>query len=497
MCGKFLSGLLLATAFCGAAMAGEPLKVSKFYSLYYKAATPVNTLLASPAWKNIDPSSGYSTYYGRYWDNGWTNNNQFNGHLYDVTTLAGTGKIHLRGRFYGAMPIVVFFQDKALTIFVANGVKKGTIEDGAMYDFYENVPAGAAYAYVQQSRTGHDSPFMEMVVESDTLEIKKKVVLVGDSLTQMAGYAEELMNLVKQIAPEYDVWNFGIGGEKTNEICSRMGAFQMSLTPADTYLSTDAPTGRKYFTLPADIIPVCIGASSISNSWNDAKLALLLQTAIISDCDPGFVWIDGIKCQLTLSGGLYYLQRVIADTKVHKVFFNTQMIPVNSINITPDDIVVINIGQNGGWVDTNDLVAQYQRTIDHLGTKKYIVISTHYAQNSDITKVNYVDNRTVQENALKKAFGAKYINMREYFCTQALYDALETGYWSNGAYPTGVVDEVHPTATDTAYMKAGLYAPMWRTNPNNPADIIHLSRRTYAIYYQKVFKSINELGYLR
>ncbi len=461
----------------------------------YKAAIPVKTLLNSAAWKHINPTSGYTTNWGMYWDgSAFQVYDVFNANIYDVNHLAGKEAIHVRGNFYGNMPIVVFFLDQSLTAFVANGEKHGTITP-SYYDFYENVPAGCNYVLIQQSRTGHDAPFMEMVEVSIDIEKKKKVILIGDSETQMAQYAEELMNEVKQVAPEFDIYNYGIGGEKTNEICSRVGAFQMFLQPENSYLSTDSQTGQKYFTLPSNTATVDIGANAIANSWNADKLLLLRQQTPILDCQLKNVFIDGIECLLTWTGSTYLLNRIIAGSATHKVFYNTQMIPISSPICSNDDIVIINIGQNGGWSDTDDLVNQYKRVVDCLGTSKYIIISTHYAQNSDPERVDYTTNRTAQENALKKAFGAKYINMRSYLCSTALYDALASGYWNNGTYPTDIAGETHPTATDTTYMMAGMYAPMWWVNPNNPADIIHISRRTYYVYYRHIFNTMKALGY--
>lgn len=463
----------------------------------YKAAPPVNTLLGKASWEYIDSTSGYSISWGQYWDgthfvDGGVN--YFNSQLYAVDTLDGVGAIHVKGWFYGVMPIVVFFQDQSLTLHVANGIKNGT-NVATYYDFYEDVPAGANYAVVQQSRTGHVSPFMEMAEETTTIEEKKKVILVGDSETQMAYYADELMGHIKELDPSYDIYNYGVGGEKTNEIASRVGAFQMFLEPENSFLSTDSQTGRKYFTLPSTTSTVDIGANAITNSWNGQKLNLLRQDTPILDCQPNKMFINGIECLLTWTGSTYTLNRVTAGASSYKVFYGTQMTPVNSVIANENDIAIINIGQNGGWTNTADLVAQYKRVVESLGTKKYIVISTHYAQNGDSGAVDFVDNRSIQEAALKKEFGAKFINMREYLCSTALYDALETTYWNNDSYPTDTVGETHPTATDTSYMTQGLYAPMWWVNPNNSADIIHISRRTYAIYYKHIFKIMKSLKY--
>lgn len=474
--------------------------VAKTPTVFTKIDTILNAIVPlkfnTAEWDTISPASGYSVYYGKYWNgSGFTNHNDFSGLVYPV--IAGN-KIRIRGNiFSGNNPIAVFFADENLGTHISDGVNKGSVTQ-AYYDFEETVPVGASFVLVQQSRIlNSPQPFTEMVVEA-TSEIKsKKVIIIGDSFSQMAGYAgRELMILIKSIAPEYDIFNFGIGGEKTNEILARIGAFQMFVTPDNAYLSTDAQTGRKYFALPADTSTVNMGANSISNSWNTDKLNLLVQETITADCFPKYMIIDGIQCLLTLVGGMYYLNRVEAGIEEHKIYSGTQMIVSNMVNITPDDIVLLNVGANGGYTDNNDFMEQYKRLVDHLGTKKYIALNCHYAQIADPTALNSVTNSIIRETALRKAFGARYVNMREYFCTNALKDALDSGFWNTGTYPTDIEGEVHPTATDLTYMTNGMFAPMFWCNPNNPVDIIHMSRRTYMIYYKHIFNKIKALKYL-
>lgn len=486
--------------------ASDPGTVSYSFK-HYRSVAPLKCV--SGAWNSIDPVSGYSLNYGRYWDGtNWFANQYFSGLVYAVIP----GKtIKIRGNFYGNnMPIVAFFSNETLTTHVANGNMKG----GAIpkpYFFEETVPAGASFVLVQQFRAmGTNQPFTEMVVESPDEEIKQKILLTGNSFVGMAGFAEELMTPVKQTAPQYDIYNYGIGGEKTNEILARSGASQIFVTPKESYLSVDGTTGQRYFILPATTATVEIGSDSLSNSWNSDKLALLKQTTATTDCAPDIVFIDGIECLLTRTDGpngpdgqptnVYHLNRVTAGSAIHKVFTGTQLIPKSSIAINDKDIVIINIDANGGWTDVDDLVAQNQRLIDSFGTNRYIVLSSHYAQNYDSSLTSYVANRILQETALRKAFGSRYINTREYFITHAVNDALDSGYWNTGNYPTDVPGEVHPNSTDIVKMNNGEFAPMFLPNPNNTGpggDIIHLSRRSYLIYYKYIFNKIKALNYLK
>lgn len=449
------------------------------------------------AWDTINPVSGYSSHYGKYWNgNSYVNNDSFQFLLYAVT--AGQN-IHVRGNSdTGNNPIVVFFNSQNIEVgnFVANSTI-AVINGIKFYDAKQVVPLGATHAIVQQRRLLKlNPPFAQLVKITDEEQVDNKIVLIGDSFSQMAGHAEELMSLIKLLHPEYDIFNFGIGGEKTNEILSRVGAFQMYLTPSDTFTILDADTGSRYFTLPYTTATVEIGANSIANSWNSEKLNLLAQTTPTTDCEPQTVLIDGVECLLTKVSASYFLNRTVASDSTKKVFVGAEMICYNIPKLNKDDIAIVNTHQNGGWTDVTDLVAQVQRLVDSLGTKKYIVLSSHYAQNDDTISLTSVTQRIVQETALRKAFGAKYINMREYFTTRAVIDALATPWWNNDSYPTDTLGETHPDATDVSYMSTGRFAPMFWPNPNNNSDVIHLSRRSYAIYYGYIFKRIIALKYL-
>jgi hypothetical protein len=463
----------------------------------YSSVAPLKVL--SCAWDSISVSSGYSAFYGKYWNgSAFVNNNDFCQLVYAVTVGS---TINVKGNCdTGNNPIIVFFNSSNINVgdFVANSTIP-VINGVKFYDAKAVVPTGATHAIVQQRRLLKlEQPFAELVKVADTIEVKKKVVLIGDSFSQMAGYAgEELMSLIKPLYPEYDIFNYGIGGEKTNEILSRVGAFQMYLTPDVAFTLVDSDTGSRYFTLPSTTATVEIGANSISNSWNTDKLNLLAQTTPTKDCEPKTVIIDGVECLLTKVSSSYFLNRTVAGASTRKIFVGAEMIVYNIPKLNENDIAIVNTHQNGGWTDTVDLVAQVQRLVDSLGTKKYIVLSSHYAQTATPANLDSVTNRILQEDALRKAFGAKYVNMRAFFTTRAVIDALATTWWNMNSYPTDTVGETHPNATDISYMSTGRFAPMFWCNPNNGADIIHLSRRSYLIYYKYIFNKMIVLKYFK
>jgi hypothetical protein len=131
------------------------------------------------------------------------------------------------------------------------------------------------------------------------------------------------------------------------------------------------------------------------------------------------------------------------------------------------------------------LIEQVKQTVRNLGTSKVIVLSSHYAVASGDTH-DATANRTIQESGLLKEFGSKYINMREYFSTRAIYDGVANNWF----------DASRPTSTDLEYMKLGMYPPCFWVVPDSRHDIIHLSRASYNVLYKYIFDRMVALHYL-
>ena len=484
---SFVSGLTMTGSYAAGGVVGQIIPRA---SSHLVPVIPVN--FHTNSYNTIIPESGYSQYYGGYWNesNAFVNSNPFMQLVYEVTP---GDRIRIRGNSRWIMPLVLFFSDSNLTDKVADGTHLGTI-NLTYYDFEETVPFEANYVAVQQYRAIEcKQPFLEIVKNvSDKVYKPKKLVLWGDSFTGMQGYADELMKRVKVVAPEYDIFNCGIGGEKTLEILARQSATAMFISPINELLSTDVNTGKKYITLPRGTDKVQIGtmnASGILSGWDNAThLRLLLQNTVSTDCEVNPVFIDGIKCELTYDiygTKNYYLNRVEASASSKKIYVGENVMP-NSATLVDGDINIINIGANGGFTSNKILIDQYKSMVGKLKNNKYIILSNHYSQNTDPSAANFIDDVKARELILRKAFGSKYINMREYFCTKAVYDGIEMGVFNGSIYPTN---------TDIRYMSQGLYAPCYWPNPNNGSDIIHMSRATYKVYNTYIFKRMIDLGY--
>ncbi len=279
--------------------------------------------------------------------------------------------------------------------------------------------------------------------------IKKTIVCNGDSLT-VASYPSKLQTLLG--STNYTVVNRGVGGENSLSIAARQGGIPM-------YISNVA--------IPADTTPVVLGnlaSSGIKSLFDNTDVKPLLQggSTHVNNC-----YVCGIECILKWTGasyndanGTYTLERVTAGaartTTAKEIVYTSTMRQYRDAHCH-----VIFIGQNGGWSSTPaTLVAQVQKMIDFLKYKNYIVIATHGT--STTTEV---------DTAMRTAFGAAFINLREYTSKYGIYDAGLT-----------------PTQADLDAMAVG------NCPPQLLADSIHFTDTGYQLLANQVYLKMIELG---
>lgn len=95
------------------------------------------------------------------------------------------------------------------------------------------------------------------------------------------------------------------------------------------------------------------------------------------------------------------------------------------------DILILEMGSNGGWNNYEDLISQYKGMISYSGCKEYIIIGDtddplnsadpHAARQAANYEENGIGaNETTWETALRGAFGNHFINMRVYLLENGL-----------------------------------------------------------------------------
>jgi lysophospholipase L1-like esterase len=280
------------------------------------------------------------------------------------------------------------------------------------------------------------------------------IICWGDSLTAGAHgngttYPKVLEALIaKNVYPNIQVTNCGIGGENTNTIIGRAGSVPYIISTS--------------FTIPSDTTQVKIKFASS----NGSSVAPLRQ----GDCGVNPVIINGISGQIKIeqesstSKEFSYFFSRSSPGKVVDVEVGTEIITSGSL-LYNNYIPVIFIGQNGGWNGIDDLISQ-QNSIVNSQKKiqdKYLILGLSSGD---------AIGRTDLEKAMLSYYGDKYINLRKYLSSDGIVDA-----------------GLKPTDQDIEAMKIG------SVPPSLLSDSVHLNSSGYSLVGKLVFERMVKLGY--
>lgn len=307
----------------------------------------------------------------------------------------------------------------------------------------------------------------ESVDKLDELSTKNYIVCWGDSLTAQGGWTTRLQNL-----SGLTVYNAGIGGENVRTIMARQGADIMIVDS---------------LTIPADALPVQIAKYSDGGipTQFGYKVTPLLQGG--TGCvNP--VKIGDIEGTLTWTGSSY------SDTTGAWTFTRSEageefVIDRPTAIVTGYDrnrnnpyLMVIFMGQNGGYSDIDDLVQKHKLMISHAKAKNVIVLGLASGSAED---------RAEYEAAMKKEFGRYFISLREYLA-HPIYDAD-----GNIISCYGLADQgLEPSSVDyngTTYIALDEIAT--GTVPHQIlSDNVHFKSSTRTVIGNMIYKKCCELG---
>lgn len=288
------------------------------------------------------------------------------------------------------------------------------------------------------------------------------IVCWGDSLTAGTGgdgttYPAVLQQLIQDnLIPEAlsgsfeaEVINMGVGGEDTNTILGRNGAVPFVVA--------------ENLVIPAGTEPVEILLQSAAGK---AVAPLRQGTA-------GMEWVEmnGISGELhinqesyTGSEYSYTFTRKDAGDPV-EIPAGTPILTSGSV-VGTDYLMVIFMGENGGYDTYEELIAQQRAIIEHQTENKdcFIIIGLH---------TGTAKERADLEAAMKTEYGDKYINLREYMCTDGLKDAGLT-----------------PTSEDEEMMERGMTPASLMIS-----DQCHFNEYGYKLIGNLIYDRMDELGY--
>lgn len=289
---------------------------------------------------------------------------------------------------------------------------------------------------------------------------KRYVASWGDSLTSGGGSVHSFTAILKGLVNDssFDFYNFGEGGENSILIAGRQGGIPM-------YLNTNV-------TLPADNTPVVIGTKdrpNLHSTWNDQPVTPLLRSGNTGHITINNCVIDGVSVVLRWTGsnandanGTYTVERVgkserPSTLKAGSILYTSSMRQYRNAYAN-----IFFVGQNGGYSSNEDLVAQYKAMVSFSPTNNYLVIGL---------ATGTAESRKDLEKLMTKEFGARYVNLRAYMSSNAIYDAGLT-----------------PTAKDQEAMEKGSVPPALM------ADAIHFNNTGYKVIGEHLYKKFTYLG---
>ena len=274
--------------------------------------------------------------------------------------------------------------------------------------------------------TGSDTSGNGIVTLND-ITTGKKIACWGDSITYGLGGQENtfiksdngVIDASDWSYPDtlkyytgLDVYNLGVCGETSYDIALRQGGIKM-------YVGKQV-TVKQGVRAQINIVDE-YGSQVMLENFNGYETD--------NDEPANVVHINDTPFQLEADNGKLYIS-VYGDSsnKSIKIKKGTQVVTKAAHDIS-GDVLVIQMGSNGGWDDYDELIQQYKAMIDNSGTECYIIIGDTDNPDESVDSAYYTDSSevgiddTLWEAALREAFGEHFINMRVYMIENALSTA--------------------------------------------------------------------------
>ncbi len=348
----------------------------------------------------------------------------------------------------------------------------------AAFLFADNIYKYNPTEDVISTMAANEATMIESVDDSNIGSPSKRIISWGDSITYGMGSKEgtiivdgdsvDISDWAYTDALSHftgmDVYNLGVCGETSYEIALRQGGLAMYVDKAVTVRA-----GRR-------------SKINIVDAYgNKVELQNFNGYASYNDEPENLVYIDNAPYQLTCNNGNWYISFYDTETTGSvKIKKNSQVVTqaAHDIADTSSDVLVMQMGSNGGWDDYDMLISQYKAMIANSGTQCYIIIGDtdnpdesidgdYYSSSSDVGL-----NDTYWEAALREAFGEHFINMRTYMLENAMDIA-----------------GLEPTEED-AYNLANSMMP-----ESIKSDYTHMNAYGYYVIGAGVYEKGSELGY--
>lgn len=289
------------------------------------------------------------------------------------------------------------------------------------------------------------------------MEINKKyrngIICWGDSLTNGFGggdisYPDVLSACLQSQKIDIPVVNMGINGEDTWTILGRSCAAPFKIY-RDCVIPGEAGKKTEIFICGAEggpVVPLVYGDRGMRKVW-------------IIEQHSG----KRIEGTLRLETDRYWEE--------HYLFCRSdagESIPVSAgayleteaLHLYKNYSPIVYMGENGTYGSPEDLIRQYRMLIEAYDSAgdRYLAIGFHSGSAAQ---------RAPLEQKMREAFGDRYVNLREYMSTEAIYDA-------------GIL----PSETDRKMMEKG-YTPA-----SLLSDQVHLNSAGYRVMGEYIYSRL-------
>lgn len=281
----------------------------------------------------------------------------------------------------------------------------------------------------------------------------------GDSLTAQGGWTNRLSELSGML-----VYNGGTGGEGVKTIVARQGADVMMVnnieipeTATAVTLATRADDKGLMTEFGNTVTPLLQGGSHI----NPCR---------IGDVEGTLKWTGSSYSDTT---GTWTFTRSTAGSAV-SITRPTALRTNYDMNFNSPYLMIIFIGQNGGYADYDDLIRWHRLMIEHSKARHVLVLGLSSGS---------ANSRAEYEAAMRKEFGRYFISLREYLSTP-IYDADGTIVNCYGLDD----QDLTPTDDDLTAIASGVVPPSCLS------DTVHYTSGTRTVIGNLIYKKCRELN---
>lgn len=373
----------------------------------------------------------------------------------------------------GAVALALMGTVTSVVLVHGNSITKDKKSD---YAETERLRGDRTHDIVEVSESIADDSFMgeNVTGKNDYYKNGRGIACWGDSMTEGMGSDEGYIltdvgrvDISYYTSPYtierltgYRTYNLGVSGEKSDEISRRAGGLGM-YTDRDLYIT-------KY-----EYIDVVL----VDKNGEPIHMYDYSGYGIEYNEYPDTVYIDGILCQIEnrYEDKVSKQQQDIEDAEENSENWldilqdlGEELIPGDYENLNPEDyvvgiricdnidenqpdelyvaqgnqvipkaaedhrndILIIEMGSNGGWDNYDELIAQYQSIIDYTGCEDYIIVGDTDDPGSSLADEGVINmdnseggtgkNYTDWEVALRDAFGEHFFNTRVYMLEYGL-----------------------------------------------------------------------------